>query len=47
MRYVQDQDNTVADALSRVELDIHPVACTSIKLTNLDLLSMEQAFFSF
>ena len=42
VRHVHGRDNTVADALSRVELD-GPLVCMSAGPANLDLLSMAQA----
>ena len=43
VRHVQGRDNAVVDALSRVELDVHPAVYMSTQPTNLDLLSMAQA----
>ena len=43
VRHVQGRDNAVADALSRVEIDVHPAVYMSTQPTNLDLLSMAQA----
>ena len=42
MRHVHGRDNTVADALSRVELGGPPV-CMAVGSSDLDLISMAQA----